>query len=171
MVSGVLDFAKLSGSTNYREWSVDMSMLLRDRGLLGIVTGTEVLRENATPKDVSEFNRRKDKAISIIYRGLEPQIKPIVAHLDDPATAWTTLKDNFEPSSKALIGRLLSDFYGASMEPGENISVYIARLNDLVRQLANLDCKINNTHLAYKMMSNLPEKFNLIVQHLHQLAD
>lgn len=170
--SNALDFQKLKGSTNYREWKVDVEMLLRDKGLFGIVDGVEATPPaTATAEIRNAFSRRADKALSIIYRALDQTIKPLIVNIKDPVDAWQKLKDTYEPSCKALIGRLLTEFYNAKMTEGETISVYLARLSDLKHQLKNSNCEIADTHYAYKMISNLPERFNLIVQQLYQLDD
>ena len=169
---GVLNFAKLSGSTNYREWKTDVEMLLRERGVHGFIDDTETAPAvTATAKEKNEFLRRKDRALSTIYLSLDVPVKPLLAGIVDPKEAWTILGTNFEPSSKAMVGRLLTEFYGAKMSSTESMSVYIARLKDLVRRLKNANCEIKDLHVAYKMISGLPEKFNVIVQQLYQLKD
>src|SRR5688572_20577760 len=112
-----------------------MEMLLRERGLRGFIDGTEVQpAATAESKDKNEFTRRRDRALSTVYLALDSSVKPLLANIDDPQKAWKTLEANFEPSSKALVGRLFSEFYGAKMVDSESMSVYVARLKDLVRR-------------------------------------
>lgn len=168
----VLDFNKLAGTKNFHEWKIDIEMLLRDRGLYGIISGTDPEPpETATAGEKASYARKCDKTISIIYRSLESAVKPLIVSLKNPTEAWKKLQENFEPSCKALVGRLLSEFYSATMQEGETVSLYLSRLEDLCLQLKNLDCEINDKHLAYKMISNLPSRFTIIVQQVYQLDD
>ena len=57
--------AKLTAD-NYHNWKFSIKMMLIGRDLWEIVEGSEVLPEEATPKQTQEFRKRVNKALSLI---------------------------------------------------------------------------------------------------------
>ena len=66
---------KLSGSDNYVNWKFDMEMVLIGRDLWDIVTGAEVLGEDATEKARNDYRKRDNKALSIICLSINQDLK------------------------------------------------------------------------------------------------
>jgi hypothetical protein len=53
-------------SENYHNWKFDMKMLLVGKDLWDIVTGDEILEEDAEDQERSRFRKRENKALSVI---------------------------------------------------------------------------------------------------------
>ena len=56
---------KLVGADNWGAWKFAMRMYLTGKDLFGLVDGSEVLGEEATPKDKEAFKKRENQALAI----------------------------------------------------------------------------------------------------------
>ncbi|GBM48638.1 hypothetical protein AVEN_135012-1 [Araneus ventricosus] len=96
----VFQFKKLNGD-NYRQWKLDIRMLLMERGLFKFIDKSEpVLAEGATSREKMEFECQKCKALATIYFSLEESQKDLVAEAGIAKEVWTLLEEISEQKSR-----------------------------------------------------------------------
>ena len=86
---------KLSAD-NYHNWKFDIKMALIGRDLWDIVTGGEILEENANAAARSAYRKRDNKALSIICLSIMPDLKIYVRSAKTSKEAWDALSNHFE---------------------------------------------------------------------------
>lgn len=185
VLSSVLSFQKLN-SDNWRRWRFHIEMLLCHEGLWGFIDGTEPTSPPevaATTKDElpagvttvsrreADYNRRKQKAASTIALAIEPQQQNLIMGLHDPKQMWEVLKSAFEPSSRARIAHLRSEFMKLKFDPSETMAVFISRLKQAADRLTSVGKAVDDDQLAYQMLMSLPPEFDNVVQQLYMLKD
>ncbi|GBN73143.1 Retrovirus-related Pol polyprotein from transposon TNT 1-94 [Araneus ventricosus] len=167
----VFQFKKLNND-NYRQWKLDIKMLLMERGLFKFIGKSEpVLAEGATSREKMEFEHQKCKALATIYLSLEESQKDLVAEAETAKEAWTLLEEIYEPKSRARIAQLRSEFYSIKKQPSESIGIYLAHIQQAAKALKNAGKSIPEDEVAYQMIENLPPEFDNIVQQIYQLND
>ncbi|XP_041858823.1 LHFPL tetraspan subfamily member 3 protein isoform X3 [Melanotaenia boesemani] len=77
---------KLSGSENWATWKFQMEHLLKAKGLWSMVMETEVLAADANAQARGEFERRKEKAFSVLVLNTPPplSVAPPLSVMSDP---------------------------------------------------------------------------------------
>ncbi|GBM98010.1 Intersectin-1 [Araneus ventricosus] len=164
-------FKKLNDD-NYRQWKLDIKMLLMERGLFKFIDKSEpVLAEGATSREKMEFEHQKCKALATIYLSLEESQKDLVAEAETANEAWNLLEEIYEPKSRARIAQLRREFYSIKKQPSESIGIYLAHIQQTAKALQNAGKSIPEDEVAYQMIENLPPEFDNIVQQIYQLND
>ena len=100
-------------SSNCTTWKFQMKHLLLANGLWGIVNGTEVLRENPTVQQEADFTKKSQKAFSTIVMSISSSQLYLFTSCEEPAAAWTTLRDHFERDT--LVNKLISIHEGVKI--------------------------------------------------------
>lgn len=165
-------FPKLNGE-NWRSWKFNIEMLLKYQGLYGFLDGSEVMPEGekVSERDKLEFDRRKQKASSIVAMCIEVEQQNLIMGTVDIQEMWKILKDTFEPTSRARIAALRTEFINIRYQPSESMAIYLGRLKQAKDRLVEAGKRVENDEYGYQMLMHLPSKFSNIVQQLYQLDD
>ena len=155
-------FQKL-GDTNYQSWSDDLSDYLMEKGLAEFIGDVEPeVEKGATPKEVREFNRRRDKALGILKRSVTREYKDLVRTTKTPKEAWDLLQKTYEPSSHPRIAYLRMKFNTAIMNANEEMVVYLSRVDAIVQQLRGAGGSAPDSEVAYQYLQGLPEDYEFV---------
>jgi hypothetical protein len=162
----------LLNSRNYSTWKEDIKVLLMYTGCWGFAVKSEpALTAEASSKEKRDFNLRKDRAFATIYLNVEPEIRTLLTGITDAAEAWTKLKSQYEPVSRARIIQLLDDFFGCRYNPEEDIGFYAARLKNIAKQLSDCGHPILELYQGFQVIRFLPSEFQNIVQSIYRWPD
>ncbi len=100
-MEGRLFIEKLSGPQNWAMWKFQMEHLMKAKALWGMVVETDNVPEGANAQTRAEFEKRKEKAFSVLVLNVStPQLYPITS-CKTPKEAWDTLKGHFERDTLA----------------------------------------------------------------------
>lgn len=170
--STVVGFTKLN-SFNYSSWKVNMKVLLMDRGSWEFVGGEEMpLPTDASDRDKRAYAIRKSRAYTTIFQGIEEQFHPLIADTEDGKTAWTILKDNFEPISRARLAGLIDEFFDLRFDPSKDtIGIFCKLVNEKKIQIKDAGFDIPNVLTCFQLIRRLPADYDNIVQTLYRLDD
>ena len=133
---------KLNGR-NYPSWKYNVKLMLMERGLWGIVNGSEkapvIKTEDATKDDSIKLKKawqlRSDKAYSTIALNVEKTLQVHISSTTDAHEAWSTLKIHFEVVSVSQIIRLNRRFYAAIMEENGDLLKLITDMTATAQEL------------------------------------
>lgn len=164
----------LNGS-NYKSWKYNAKLLLMERGLWGIASGTEkgpVIKEEDAAKDENiklkkAWQLRSDKAYSIIALNVEKGLQVHITDTTDAHVAWTTLKNHFEVVSVAQVVRVNRRFFAAQMEENGNLFDFITKMTSLAQELRELEEDISPKKFAVTLLGALPESYSNFVTSLN----
>jgi hypothetical protein len=150
-----------------------MKVLLIDRGCWEFITGeTEAVPDDAPASEKSSFKRRKARAYTTIYQGVERQFQSLIADTTDGKVAWDTLKKNFEPTSRARLAGLVDEFYELKFNPvDETIGIFCKRIREKQALIEEAGFKIPDILVCFQLIRKLPPEYDNIVQILYRLED
>jgi len=165
-------FPKLNAN-NYNSWKVDMKVLLIDRGSWEFVTGNTVPPEQtATTREKYDYQRRKDKAYTTIYQGIERQFQTLIANTLDGKEAWDILKKNFEPTSRARLSGLVDEFYDLKFNQGEEtVGIFCRRVNEKKLMIKEAGFEIPEILTCFQLIRKLPIDYDNLVQTIYRLEN
>ncbi len=87
---------KLSGPENWATWKFQMEHLMKAKGLWGMVAETENVPDGANAQTRAEFEKRKEKAFSVLVLNVSTPQLYLITSCKTPKEAWDTLKGHFE---------------------------------------------------------------------------
>ena len=162
---------KLTGE-NYYNWKFDIKMLLMGKDIWDIVTGDEVLDENATNRETKSFKKRDNSALSTICLSISQDLKIYVRSAKTSKEAWDSLANHFEEktlSKKIMYRRQL---YALRKENDETtMTEHINKLKTISEHLEALDDAVLEKDLVMILISSLPEDYNNLITTLETLPE
>lgn len=165
-------FPKLS-DYNYREWSMDMKVLLIDRNCWEFITGTAVPYPPDSPeRDKRDFRWRKQRAYTTIFQGIDRKYQRLISSTEDGQEAWTILKTKFVPPSRARLAGLIDEFFSLRFEPDrETIGIFCKKIQEYHRKVKGAGFEIPDILVCFHVIRRLPDEYGDIVQVLYRLED
>ncbi|KAB2620418.1 hypothetical protein D8674_039361 [Pyrus ussuriensis x Pyrus communis] len=125
----------------------------------------KLLRENVV-KDA--------RALGIIQGAVSDQIFPRIATQESAKAAWDILKQEFvgdkQVRSVKLQG-LRREFEYTRMNDSESLSVYIAKLFDLINQMKSYGEDLSNQRVVQKLLISLPKSYDSIAAVIENTKD
>jgi hypothetical protein len=91
---------KLS-ETNYKQWAVQMKLLLQKEGLWSIVDGRNKAPNSANAEKLLEWEDKRDQALATILLEMTPKIQSKYISAIDPAELWKQLETDLKDKSTA----------------------------------------------------------------------
>ena len=164
-------FPLLDGS-NYRTWQLDMRMHLMQKGLGDFITEPPTVIDPAwDAATLQRFKWRRDAALGTIFLGITPTHKHLLGQATEPLVAWQTLKNIFEPKSRAHIAAMMSEYMLMCIQETESIELYISRVDEAVHRLRQAGQTVPDSDIAYKLLTRLPESYMGLVSSIYQWID
>ena len=161
---------KLTGE-NYYDWKFDMRMLLIGKGVWDIVTGDEVLDEEAPNKEKLSFKKRENIALSTICLAINQGLKIYVRSAKTSKEAWDALGNHFEEKSLSRKIKYRRQLY--ALRKGKEITMteHINKLKTIAEHLEALDDAVLEKDLVMILISSLPEDYNNLITTLETLNE
>ena len=160
---------KLSAD-NYHTWKFDMKMLLMRNDVWEIVTGDEVLDENASVKEKVNFKKRENRALSTICLSVNKELKIYVRSSKTSKEAWEALENHFEEKTLSRKIMYRQKLYWLRME-NENMVEHINKLKTISEHLEALDDAPPEKELVMILLSSLPKEYNNLITTLETLKE
>ncbi|GBN03276.1 hypothetical protein AVEN_114002-1 [Araneus ventricosus] len=136
-------------ANNYSNWAADIKYLLLDKDCSSIVTGTE----------------------EIPVLDPDKEFRKIIEGTEDARVAWDSLKKFFEPDNRSRHMQLFSEFLACKILPGENISLFAAKLLRLQEKLKGINYPIDEDYMCFQLLRYLPSRYDSIVQSILRWSD
>jgi hypothetical protein len=148
---------KLEGASNYTTWCTYVKAALKGQNLYGHITGTTVKpAAGADVKPLEEWNRRDEKAQSIIMLGVMPTM---VNHIAGDMTAkemWDRLAVQCRRRDMATRLSLMQQLFTTRLRSGENVDQHISAMNDIRTQFINIGKPIEDDVAAFALLLSVP---------------
>ncbi|KAB2632110.1 hypothetical protein D8674_028357 [Pyrus ussuriensis x Pyrus communis] len=172
--------APIFNGENFDFWQIKMKTIFRSYELWNMVESG--YRALAKEEELTEAERKllrenvvKDaKALGIIQGAVSDQIFPRIATQESAKAAWDILKQEFvgdkQVRSVKLQG-LRRDFEYTRMNDSESLSVYIAKLFDLINQMKSYGEDLSNQRVVQKLLISLPKSYDSIAAVIENTKD
>ncbi|XP_050150552.1 uncharacterized protein LOC126625528 [Malus sylvestris] len=166
---------------NFDFWQIKMKTIFRSHELWDLVkngyktpTKKEEELTEAKKKLMRENMVKYARALGIIQGAVSDQIFPRIATQESAKAAWDILKQEFvgdkQVRSVKLQG-LIRDFEYTCMNDNESLSVYIAKLFDLINQMKSYGEDLSNQRIVQKLLISLPKSYDSIAAVIENTKD
>lgn len=149
---------KLNDESQWSTWKFQVKITLIAAEVYEVVTGDEEcpLSDNAR---IREWRRKDAKAQQII--GISVGSKHIIhiASCGSAKAMWSKLHQVFERKNETSLIMLHQQFFNFKKDPEENIISFIARLEELVLRLRDLNEKLSDDLVITKVILSLPSEY------------
>nr|XP_008360637.2 uncharacterized protein LOC103424324 [Malus domestica] len=167
---------------NYERWCIQFKALFGSQELWEVVSSgyvvptteqeaTYTANQMTTLKDL----RKKDqKALYLLYQGLEHSTFKKVAEATTSKQVWDTLSTIYkgvDRVKKVRLQSLRADFETAHMNEGESISDYHSRLIMIVNQMRRNGERLDKVRVVEKILRSLTSKFEHVVTAIEESKD
>ena len=157
---------------NYHKWKFNAKMVLIGKDLYDIVTGDEIMPEEATEanrKRREEFRKRDNRALSTICLAISEDLQIYVRNAKSSKEAWDSLANTFEEKtlSKIILNR--RKLYSLRMTENKSMTEHLNELKTLAEHLEALDDPVVEKDLVMILISSLPNEYNNLITTLETL--
>ena len=144
---------KLTGD-NYYNWKFDMRMMLIGKDIWDIVTGDEVLQENASNKERLSYKKRENLALSTICLSVSQSLKIYVRSAKTSKEAWDSLANRFEEKTLSRKIRYRRQLYALRKDDQNTMTDHINKLKTIAEHLEALDDAVLEKDLVMILIFN-----------------
>ena len=116
----------------YKSWTLEIEILLKQKQVLGIVDGTE---EAPDAKDAMEFEAWKKWhgiAWSTILHMMERSLQQLYGVLTDAKALWDQLKEDYKSKVKLNVWALPDQMSAVKLRHCENVQEYASKIQRCV---------------------------------------
>lgn len=157
---------------NYVSWSEDLKALLLEKDSWSIVKGQEESPPaTATAKERKNYQSRVNRGYSTIYLNVSKELRNLISDTENPKIAWETLRDFFQPKSRARLIGLLDTFFSTRPDEGESVGMYAARLRKIIMQVKDAGHELDDMFQSFQLIRYLPAEFSGIIQTIYRWED
>lgn len=143
------------GVDNYATWSIKMKMKLIQKGLWHAITGAAA---GSLPASADSM-----KALSLIGLSVQNHHLQAVNACATAKQAWDVLEATYKGKSLARVLQLRRELVGLKKGVSEPLTVYVARAETLVADLASAGHTVSQTEVAYALLAGLPAAYDTAV--------
>ncbi|UYV83114.1 hypothetical protein LAZ67_22002254 [Cordylochernes scorpioides] len=140
-------------------------LLLEQNQLLDIVDGKEIKPEvsDATSAIQDAWHAKDIKARMLISQALELRFLEPLMSCKTAAQMWTRLMSIHEQRSEIAIGMLWQQFFDARMSSSEDVSSYIAKIENLSARIQDAGGTITDDQKVAKIINSLPSSMRYFI--------
>lgn len=162
---------KLNGPENWATWKFQLEHLLKAKGLWGMVQETEQLAADANAQVRAEFERKKEKAFSVLVLNVSTPQLYLITNCKTPKEAWEMLKAQFERDTVANKLFLKKKYFRCEMKEGEHLNDHLKRMKELTDQLGAIGSVIEEEDQIVTLLGSLPPSYATVVTALETKMD
>jgi len=147
----------LARGSDYREWRLAVIDILAEKGYWEIVSKSTT--STTTDTDDADTKGKAAKARGLLGRLMDSNHRELYATERDPCKLWTKLEARYAGKDQARIWYLRGELSKIRYD-NEPMVDYIAQLEKLFNQLANVGEKQKEKDKLYVLLANLPIQYH-----------
>ena len=160
---------KLTGR-NYAEWATDAKFILKEKGLGKFIESSNPPMPGPMTAEAQDvYDLKKDRAHAILFLSVSTELKSMVKNCPDAFVMWEKLRQTYEPVSMTRMVQLRRKFLNTSLQNGEDMAVFICRVDEAVQDCRNAGVDIRGWEHAFQYMEMLPASYDIVTNALHRL--
>lgn len=143
-----------------------VSSLFESNDCFDVVSGDFAkpqLTESDYATKIDSWRKKDIKAKRVIATTIGQQPMLHVMKCNTSVEMWNKLHAVYEQKSACSIHYLQQKFYSFVKEPNDDISTHISKIEELVKQLSDLEVEIHESMVVTKILTTLPSELNHFV--------
>ncbi|EUC57664.1 Copia-like polyprotein/retrotransposon, partial [Rhizoctonia solani AG-3 Rhs1AP] len=161
--------------SNYNAWKFRQTIVLKLRGLFGIVNGTDSLPAELSSADakvatkvsdqaeaVKKWQKREDDAFAQVTLNMEDGAMTDVMEATSAKDAWTRVVERWEGKGMQSISFLYQQLINTKIGEEEDLTAAINNLRSLASKMKTLGEPLSDAILAQIMMRALPDSYAIL---------
>ena len=158
-----LDITKLESSSNYSQWAFEVKIALKGKGLFGYVDRTEEKPGDDKVAELKKFDKSSSQAESLILCSIAHTLRSNLINCTSPKAMWDKLAGLYGDKSADAKQDAWKQFYAFQINAEEKVIVQLEKFESILRKLEEIDTKPTDEAIVSKLLSSLPEKFELFI--------
>src|SRR5882757_4240315 len=155
---------------DFLQWKHKMTLSLRLRGTWDVVTGAYPKPlQIRDPGKLSDWLMRDSDAQQLIAMSVKGEAMNRVLLCSTAKDAWETLVDRYEGKGEKQITHLMGDLYRRNFVKSEPLEPQINQMLLVAQSLSTLGSPVPEKHLAFQLISALPDSLELLKALLDQI--
>jgi hypothetical protein len=154
---------RLDGISNYLQWKVRMSAILKENKIWSFVSTIVVVPSaNSIALDLHEV--KEAKAQRLILDGMKDDLIPHLVEKKIAKEMWDALKNLYEAKNENRKMALKEKLHNTKMGKGESVSSYITRVAEVKDELAAVGEVISNSELVRIALKGFTKEWEVFVK-------
>ena len=175
------------GRDNWTSWKRELLATARDRGLYGIITGTDLIPRETSPTAtvtddivyigmipltqlIDEWNDRNNSAYNQILLCISPELQTAIDDTDQAKTAWDIIVRKFESTDPSKISIVRTKYENYHMVEGQSVVTYLTTMREFRNQLKKMGEVIADSTHAATILRNVPESWRPVAQTIRMIT-
>ena len=175
------------GWDNWTSWKCELLATARDRGLYGIITGTDLIPRETSPTAtvtddivyigtipltllIDEWNNRNNSAYNQILLCFSPELQTAIDDTDQAKTAWDIIVRKFESMDPSKISIIHTKYENYHMVEGQSVVTYLTTMREFRNQLKKMGEVIADSTHAATILRNVPESWRPVAQTIRMIT-
>lgn len=156
-----LEITKLEGTNNYTQWKFKVKIALEGKDLFGYVDETEKKPNAEKPAELKAYNKSVSRAKTIILCSINQKLRCYLVNCTSAKDMWNKLSELYGDTSADAKQAIWKKFYAFHITEDETVRVQLERFESIVKKLDEVDKKPSDEAIVSKLLTSLPEKFEL----------
>jgi hypothetical protein len=154
---------RLEGISNYLQWKVQISSVLKENKIWSYVS-TVVVAPTTDPIALDLHEVKEAKAQRIILDGVKDPLIPHLAEKKTTKEMWDTLKNLYEAKNENRKMALKDKLHDTKMAMGEGVASYLTRIAQVKDELAAVGEVISEPELGRIALKGFTKEWDVFVK-------
>src|SRR5712672_4217266 len=155
---------------DFLQWKHQMTLSLRLRGTWDVVTGAYAkLLQIRDTEQLTDWLMRDSDAQQLITMSVKGEAMNRVLLCSTAKEAWDSLISRYEGKGEKQITHLMADLYRRNFTESEPLEPQINQILLAAQSLSTLSSPVPEKHLAFQLISALPDSLQLLKILLNQI--
>jgi hypothetical protein len=112
------------------------------------------------------LRRRKRRAIGMLKLTVSPKVLTFIRDIREPMEAWRLLCEKYQTHTIADAMALRNKWAALRMTDGMDVASFMQAVSEIISDLRNVGVIIDNDTAVHKILTELPERFEIFVRNV-----
>ena len=172
---------------NWTSWKRELLATARDRGLYGIIIGTNIIPRETSPSTITtdnviymgtiplthlidEWNDKNNPTYNQILLCISPELQTAIDDTNQAKTAWDIIVIKYESTNPSKISIICTRYENYHMIKGQSVITYLTTMREYKNQLKRMGEIIADSTHAATILRNVPESWRHVAQTIRMIT-
>ena len=144
----------LFNGKNFGLWKKQVTVALKVKDL---VAHLNVVAD--TKKDEA-WHKKENEAQALLYSSMEQSVALKIVSCDTAADIWGRLREIYESTNVALVGKVFEEYYSYRKSPGDDMATHVSKVEALASHLDTVGQAQTDVSVMSRLLHSLPSSYN-----------